>query len=171
MSTHCRRCNRPLKNPDAIRKGIGPICERRELLFRGIAQADGDSDVFVPYDGGDFFIERVPCPTLNGHTGRTEMLIHTASGIRTNVPRSIYKHSPTGYNFGYGGSGPADFALNVALAAGVHADIAYHHYQSFKWAVVAIEQSDRLVIPRETVIAYFDAVEKQRIAVESTPAE
>ena len=171
MSTHCRKCNRILKNPDAIRKGIGPVCERRELLFRGITPNDGDNDIFVPYDGGDFFIERVACPTITGPFGQTEIVTHTASGIRTNVPRSIYKHSPTGYNFGYGGSGPADFALNVALAAGVHADVAYRHYQSFKFAVVALEQSDRLVISRETVIVYFDAVEKQRIAAESTPAE
>lgn len=26
----CRRCNRGLRNPDAIRKGIGKICERKE---------------------------------------------------------------------------------------------------------------------------------------------
>jgi len=51
MSIHCRKCNRVLKNPDAIRKGIGPVCERREhiverwriiLLFRGITPNDGD---------------------------------------------------------------------------------------------------------------------------------
>lgn len=31
----------------------------------------------------------------------------------TNVPHLIASHSPTGYEWGYGGSGPADLALNI----------------------------------------------------------
>ena len=31
----------------------------------------------------------------------------------TNVPRLVTHHSPDGYEWGYGGSGPADFALNI----------------------------------------------------------
>lgn len=170
MSIHCRKCNRVLKNPDAIRKGIGPICERRELLFRGITPNDGDTDIFEPYDGGLFFIERVACPTITGPNGQTEMLTHTASGIRTNVPRSIYKHSPTGYNFGYGGSGPSDFALNVCLAAGIHADVAYRHYQSVKWTFISGATGDRLEIDPNDVRVYVDALERQRTA-ETTPVE
>ena len=27
----CRRCNRTLKNPVAVEKGIGPVCERKEM--------------------------------------------------------------------------------------------------------------------------------------------
>jgi hypothetical protein len=30
-----------------------------------------------------------------------------------NVPRRHVHHSPTGWEWGYGGSGPSDFALNV----------------------------------------------------------
>lgn len=33
--------------------------------------------------------------------------------VRTNVPHLVVHHSPTGFEFGYGGSGPADLALNV----------------------------------------------------------
>lgn len=33
-----------------------------------------------------------------------------------NVPRSLSHHSPDGYEFGYGGSGPADLAMNVLHA-------------------------------------------------------
>ena len=32
---------------------------------------------------------------------------------RTNAPRLVVHHSPAGFEFGYGGSGPADLALNV----------------------------------------------------------
>ena len=33
--------------------------------------------------------------------------------IATNVPRTIVVHSPSGFEIGYAGSGPADFALNI----------------------------------------------------------
>jgi hypothetical protein len=31
----------------------------------------------------------------------------------TNVPHLVTHHSPSGYSWGYGGSGPADLALNI----------------------------------------------------------
>ncbi len=32
------------------------------------------------------------------------------------MPRIVVRHSPTGFNYGYGGSGPSDLALNLAQA-------------------------------------------------------
>jgi len=46
-------------------------------------------------------------------------------------------HSPTGFEWGYGGSGPADLALNILLAATADRDFATRHHQSFKWRFVA----------------------------------
>lgn len=156
--THCRRCNRLLKNPVAIKKGIGPVCERRGMIENGGRKngSDADTDQFAPYDGGNFWIERMAAETITGPNNQTAMLKHTASGIKSNVPRKIYKHSPTGYNFGYGGSGPADFALNVCLMM-VHADDAYRHYQDFKFAFVAVGDSnaERLEIPRADAEQWF----------------
>lgn len=41
----------------------------------------------------------------------------TANGVvRTNVKHSVIWHSPTGFGVGYGGSGPADLALNILNA-------------------------------------------------------
>lgn len=40
----------------------------------------------------------------------------TAGDVVTNVPCYVRYHSPTGFNYGYGGSGPADLALNLAEA-------------------------------------------------------
>ena len=34
--------------------------------------------------------------------------------VSTNVPQNIKYHSPTGFEWGYAGSGPADLALNLA---------------------------------------------------------
>lgn len=38
-------------------------------------------------------------------------------GIETNVPHRVIEHSPTGYEWGYHGSGPADLALNILESA------------------------------------------------------
>ena len=37
-------------------------------------------------------------------------------GIETNVPHLVVEHSPTGFEWGYEGSGPADLALNILEA-------------------------------------------------------
>src|SRR5262245_31982078 len=38
------------------------------------------------------------------------------SGFHTNVRQRVMHHSPEGFEIGYAGSGPADFALNIAAA-------------------------------------------------------
>ena len=44
-----------------------------------------------------------------------------------------WNHSPDGFNWGYGGSGPAQLALAVVLALTGHAA----GYQDFKWSVIS----------------------------------
>ena len=46
-------------------------------------------------------------------------------------------HSPAGFEWGYGGSGPADLALNILLEATGDRDFAAEHHQAFKWTFVA----------------------------------
>lgn len=48
----------------------------------------------------------------------------------------IRSHSPTGFEVGYGGSGPAQTALAI-LADLFGERIAREHYQDFKWEVVS----------------------------------
>ena len=48
----------------------------------------------------------------------------------------LWNHAPTGFEFGYGGSGPAQLALAMlADCSGDGPALAYH--QAFKWAVIA----------------------------------
>ena len=67
------------------------------------------------------------------------------------APRlDLFNHSPTGLNWGYGGSGPAQLAL--ALLANALADdhLAVQLHQAFKWYWVARlprEQDWRLTQP------------------------
>jgi hypothetical protein len=50
----------------------------------------------------------------------------------------VWNHSPDGFEWGYGGSGPAQLALAVLLDVGLRADLARHLHQDFKWAMVAL---------------------------------
>jgi hypothetical protein len=59
------------------------------------------------------------------------------SGAHANIPHKIKYHSPTGFEWGYGGSGPADLALNILLAIGLPESEARLLYQYFKWDFIA----------------------------------
>lgn len=50
--------------------------------------------------------------------------------------KHIVRHSPDGFNWGYGGSGPSDLALAI-LADCVGSEKAEEYYQRFKWDFVA----------------------------------
>lgn len=50
--------------------------------------------------------------------------------------KHIERHSPDGFNWGYGGSGPADTALSI-LTNCLGKEQANHLYQPFKWEFVA----------------------------------
>ena len=61
----------------------------------------------------------------------------TVDGRRLNPRLDLWNHSPTGFEWGYGGSGPAQLALAI-LADHCHNDEqALNFYQRFKWAVIA----------------------------------
>lgn len=48
----------------------------------------------------------------------------------------LFNHSPTGFECGYAGSGPAQLALAILLAAGVTERRAVRLHQRFKFAFV-----------------------------------
>lgn len=89
----CNVCGRPLKNAHSIAQGIGPVCAGRQSLQW--------SD---------------ECQALAG-VMRDDVTLQNADGCAiTNVPWSCKHHSPTGFAWGYAGSGPADLALNILNA-------------------------------------------------------
>ncbi|MBA7465149.1 hypothetical protein ES707_00311 [subsurface metagenome] len=56
--------------------------------------------------------------------------------------QKIVNHSPDGFNWGYGGSGPAQLALAILLRFLSNHE-ALSRYQQFKWDVIAtLPQSD-----------------------------
>lgn len=86
--------------------------------------------------------------------------------VITNVPHAVTHHSPDGFEFGYGGSGPADLALNICeimlnrldyagervkCFEGSCWDLAWTMHQSFKRDFIAGAGRDGETIPYETI--------------------
>lgn len=63
-------------------------------------------------------------------------------------------HSPDGFGWGYGGSGPAQLAL--ALLADATHDVvwAIEHYQAYMTEVISRVEGDCWLLPRRQVIAW-----------------
>jgi Family of unknown function (DUF6166) len=56
--------------------------------------------------------------------------------------QKVWNHSPDGFAWGYGGSGPAQLALAVLLKF-TDARTAVENYQAFKWEIIfQLDQAD-----------------------------
>ncbi|MDY0174499.1 MAG: DUF6011 domain-containing protein [Bacteroidales bacterium] len=111
----CSRCGKRLTDRKSIAAGMGYICRRK--LTGSIDSKDQQEwmkDKYLPYDGGDIVLSR------------------DNNGTKTvNVQQKMIVHSPTGFEWGYNGSGCADLALNI-LFNFVSAERALEIYQEFK---------------------------------------
>jgi len=76
-------------------------------------------------------------------------------GMNTNVPHRIVMHSPTGLGWGYGGSGPADLALNI-LAVYIGQKEAEKYYQDFKFEFIATMPYEGGTIKREIILKWIE---------------
>lgn len=76
---------------------------------------------------------------------------------RTNVTHRLIWHSPDGFEWGYGGSGPAELALNI-LAVFVVAWEAWRLEELFKWAVIARIPQKGATIERDAVAGWIEDV-------------
>jgi hypothetical protein len=61
----------------------------------------------------------------------------TVNGRPLNPRLDLRNHSPTGFEWGYCGSGPAQLALAILADYLVNDEQALDFYQRFKWAVIA----------------------------------
>jgi len=50
--------------------------------------------------------------------------------------QKVWNHSPDGYNFGYGGSGPAQLALAILLDHTNDSILSVSRHQDFKWEFI-----------------------------------
>jgi hypothetical protein len=103
-TTTCARCGRQLTNPVSVQRGYGPVCWGKINHAKGDTMYEfEDIQLNVPLEEG--IILRRSGPRMEAE-----------SRISTNVPHLVAHHSPTGFEWGYGGSGPSDLALNIVEA-------------------------------------------------------
>ncbi len=102
----------------------------------------------------------------------------TYTGIRTKHARSVVvctpdgpenlrhhnRHSPDGFEWGYGGSGPSDLALSILIdyfnrqgSETVITD-ANFHYQAFKWAFISGIKEDGWSITEDQIKEWLEGV-------------
>ena len=76
---------------------------------------------------------------MKRYEGRREgyAVIVTVDGRRLNPRKDLWNHSPSGFEWGYCGSGPAQLALAILADHCGNDQEALNLYQRFKWAVVA----------------------------------
>lgn len=68
---------------------------------------------------------------------------------------SVYNHSPDGFNWGYGGSGPAQTALALLLDVTRDPDMSVRHHQTFKSQFVA-GWGDQWEITSADILAFLE---------------
>lgn len=133
-SHFCLRCLRPLRVPESVQRGYGPECWKMIMNERKVKIMTQDMPAFADL----IVMKRIP-------DGMHQEAI-------TNVPWLVKHHSPTGFEWSYGGSGPADLALNILenililtnfegprvdCWEGNCFEAAWALHQEFKWEFIA----------------------------------
>lgn len=147
----CKGCKKVMKRPESVHNGMGPICYKKWVKQRGQEPPIKRTFLLPPH------------PDV--------VLAKFENKIATNIPHKWVLHSPVGFNWGYGGSGPADLALNILLHYGLSHEDAHRYHQKFKWHFITPMPDEGGVIPGQVVKEWIeDRVYKPK-AQETAPPE
>lgn len=86
----------------------------------------------------------------------------TVNGAVLPGRHDLRNHSPSGFEWSYGGSGPAQLALALVADVLEDDDLALHVYQQFKWKVVALLDQQQWRLTEAEVRARVGAILAQR---------
>jgi hypothetical protein len=86
----------------------------------------------------------------------------SSRNITPDFSLTIRNHSPTGFNWGYGGSGPTQLALALLLEVSHSRDLAEKHYHDFKNTFVA-RWNDQWEINEKEILAWLVEKEKNNV--------
>jgi hypothetical protein len=73
----------------------------------------------------------------------------------------IRQHSPTGFEWGYGGSGPSQLALAILLDL-YDRHTAEEHYQEFKWKFISTAPQEGFAITSTEIDAWLKEQKRLR---------
>lgn len=103
-AVRCVRCHRKLRDPLSVRRGVGPDCwAQGAALLTAMTETDM---MDLPYDEmtGDIVCARDPENDFRRHF---------------NTPMYDFTTKQSGFEWGYGGTGPASYALNILIHYGL----------------------------------------------------
>jgi len=108
--------------------------------------------------------QRDPATMYVGHRHERGCVVEVndpdLDAIETLEPRlDLRNHSPTGFEWGYGGSGPAQLALAILCDALNDDERALRHYQDFKRRVIAIIGGPDFAMPAGKIRELIDRYE------------
>jgi Family of unknown function (DUF6166) len=76
----------------------------------------------------------------------------------------LFNHSPTGFSWGYGGSGPAQLAVALLADTLGDDDLAVRLHQDFKFKVVACwPEGERWWITADQIMAVVNLIEQKNV--------
>ena len=81
-------------------------------------------------------------------------------GYQLNARFDLANKSPTGFEFGYSGSGPAQLALDLLADALGDDERALRHYQKFKVKVIAPLEGDSWEMSQEDIVQPVGDIER-----------
>lgn len=145
-SATCSKCKRPLKHPESVRRGMGPECAgvsyTKSKKGRKVI-AENEDQMALGLEGEPLLISL------------SDVILARPNGIASaNVAHHWVAHSPTGFEWGYSGSGPADLALNILLRFGLSRDTAWLLHQDFKREFIAPMPEMGGVISAQQIVAW-----------------
>lgn len=110
MSAVCGNCKKPLTDPESVKRGLGSDCWAKMSV-----RMELEKDTRFTHFEGDLVVRR------------------NASGVKyISIPHMIECHSPSGFEWGYPGSGPAELALNTLFFFTKDCGFSFKYHQSFK---------------------------------------
>jgi len=83
----------------------------------------------------------------------------TVDGQLLDLRLDLVNHSPTGFEWGYGGSGPSQLALAILADYLQDDSLAMHLYQEFKWKVVSGITSKKWELKESDVQVVVDKIQ------------
>lgn len=114
-------------------------CNQPPLGLDPLGYADG----MIRYEGHD----------TDGMGGRVVKITPTYQSVPLRARLDIRNHSPTGFSWGYEGSGPAQLALAILVDLFDDIPWALHHYQEFKRKVIAaMPQGTNWALTKEQIV-------------------
>ena len=78
------------------------------------------------------------------HSNRAghQLVIRDEDILSPGPSQKLWNHSPTGFSWGYGGSGPAQLALALLYDVSEDKELSVKLHQDFKWELVARWKGD-----------------------------